>query len=65
MINFGDAEEPEYVGTIANDNPWEFIHKVRVGQPGTGMTVGLDVGWSMQEVVDLLAFAQSLPVEAP
>jgi thiosulfate dehydrogenase len=64
-INFHDADEPEYVGNIANDNPWEFIHKVRVGQPGTGMTVGLDVGWSMQEVADLLAYAQSLPVEAP
>jgi len=64
-LNFGDEDDPAYVGNIANDNPWEFIHKVRVGQPGTGMTVGLDVGWSMQEVVDLLAFAQSLPVEAP
>ena len=64
-INFGDEEDPAYVGNIANDNPWEFIHKARFGQPGTGMTAVSELGWSMQEVVDLLVFAQSLPIEAP
>ncbi|MGD2155394.1 MAG: c-type cytochrome [Anaerolineales bacterium] len=64
-LNFGDEEEPEYVGTIAVDNPWEFIHKVRFGQPGTGMPAVFDTGWSMQDVVDLMAFAQTLPTGAP
>ncbi len=60
-LNFGSADEPEYVGTIALDNPWEFIHKVRAGQPGTGMPASLDANWSMQDVLDLLVFAQTLP----
>jgi thiosulfate dehydrogenase len=33
-INFGEADKPEFVGTIANENPWEFIHKVRVRTAG-------------------------------
>lgn len=63
-VNFGDDEEPEYVATIAIDNPWEFIHKVRAGQPGTRMPSAIDLGWSIQDVVDLLSFAQTLPTEA-
>jgi len=62
-LNFGNEDEPEFVGTIAADNPWEFIHKMRMGQPGTQMPAGVDEGWSLQDVVDVLAYAQSLPVE--
>ena len=64
-VNFGDDEEPEFVGTIALDNPWEFLHKVRAGQPGTGMPASLDTGWSTDDLLDLLAFSQTLPTEAP
>lgn len=64
-INFGDDEEPEYVATIAQDNPWEFLHKVRAGQPGTAMPASMDAGWSMDDLLDLLAFSQTLPTEAP
>jgi mono/diheme cytochrome c family protein len=64
-INFGDEEEPEYVGNIALDNPWEFIHKVRAGQPGTTMPSAMDAGWSLQDVVDVLTYSQTLPTEAP
>jgi thiosulfate dehydrogenase len=64
-LNFGDDDDPEYVGTIAIDNPWEFIHKVRAGQPGTPMPSAIDLGWILQEVVDVLTFAQTLPTEAP
>jgi mono/diheme cytochrome c family protein len=63
LINFGSAEEPEFVGTIAADNPWEFIHKVRVGQPGTQMPTATEAGWSLQDIVDVLAFSQGLPTE--
>jgi thiosulfate dehydrogenase len=65
MINFGDADDPEFVGTIARDNPWEFIHKVRFGQPATNMPNAFDAGWTMQAILDLLTFSQSLPTEAP
>jgi thiosulfate dehydrogenase len=46
-LNFGDEDEPEYAGTIAADNPWEFFHKVSFGQPGTPMPIGKAMGWSM------------------
>jgi mono/diheme cytochrome c family protein len=64
-LNFGDEDEPEYVGTIAVDNPWEFIHKVRSGQPGSAMPAAIDANWSEQDLVDLLTFSQSLPVAPP
>lgn len=60
-INFGDSEEPEYVGTIAYENPWEFIHKVRCGQPGTRMPSAIINEWSEKEILDLLNFARTLP----
>ena len=31
--------EYEYIGTIANDNPWEALHKLRNGHPGAVMTM--------------------------
>jgi thiosulfate dehydrogenase len=65
MINFGSDDDPEFVGTIAIDNPWEFVHKVRAGQPGSRMPSAIDLGWDLQYLIDLLTFAQSLPVEAP
>jgi thiosulfate dehydrogenase len=65
MINFHDADDPEFIGNIAVDNPWEFIHKVRAGQPGTSMPSAIDLGWDLQYLIDVLTFAQTLPVEAP
>lgn len=62
-INFRDPADPEYVGTIANDNPWEFVHKVRFGQPATGMPAAIILGWSVQDVLNVLAFAQTLPTK--
>ncbi|MFU8773219.1 MAG: c-type cytochrome [Anaerolineales bacterium] len=64
-LNFGDEQEPEYIGTIALDNPWEFLHKVRAGQPGTGMPATIDSDWSLDDLLDLLAYSQTLPTEAP
>jgi thiosulfate dehydrogenase len=62
-INFGSAEEPELLGTIAVDNPQEFLHKVLYGQPGSDprMTGAIELGWSMNDLVDIMAYAQSLP----
>ena len=63
QLNFGKPTEPEYVGTIAKDNPWEFLHKVRAGHPGSDppMPAGLEAGWSMQDTLDILAHSQTLP----
>lgn len=62
-LNFGSEKKPEYVGTIAKDNPQEFLHKVRVGNPGSDPTMpaALVLGWDMKQVVDVLAHAQTLP----
>ncbi|MEK6977180.1 MAG: c-type cytochrome [Candidatus Hydrothermarchaeota archaeon] len=61
QINFGSEQEPEYVGTLAKDNPWEFLNKVRYGNPGTNMPSALVTGWSLDDTVHILAHAQTLP----
>jgi thiosulfate dehydrogenase len=61
MLNFGDAAEPEFAGTIALDNPWEFIHKVQFGQPGEAMPAGIEQQKTIQDALDILAHAQTLP----
>jgi thiosulfate dehydrogenase len=62
VLNFGNDAEPEYYGTIASDNPWEFVHKARFGQPGVeDMPSLVDLGLTDQEYIDLLAYAQTLP----
>jgi thiosulfate dehydrogenase len=63
QINFKPAKpnEPEYIGTVANDNPWEVLHKIRNGQPGVPM-VSLGV-LDSQDQVDILSYAQTLPTK--
>ncbi len=60
-LNFGEADKPEFVGTIAYENPWEFIHKVRSGQPGTTMPSAIINEWSEKDILDILTFARTLP----
>lgn len=60
-INFGSDEEDEYIGTVANGNPWELIHKVRAGQPGTSMPSAIINKWDKQDLRDLLAYVRTLP----
>lgn len=58
-LNFGDEKNPEFVGTIAVDNPWEGLHKVVNGEPGAPMPA-----WrvfEMQNALDVLSYAQTLP----
>lgn len=62
-LNFGDESAPEFVGTIASDNPWEFWHKISFGQPYTQMPSALKSSWSFQDIADVLAYAQTLPAE--
>jgi len=62
-FNFASPEAPEFIGTLAVDNPQEFLHKARFGQPGSNpmMPSTFDLGWSIQNVVDVMAYAQTLP----
>ncbi len=62
-INFGTEAEPEYVGTIAAGNPWEFLHTVRFGHPASPMP-SLDLlGWPLQRAADIGAYAATLPTD--
>lgn len=58
-IKFGD----DVVGTLANGNPWETLHKIRFGHPGTAMPRTIELDWSVQDAVDVLGYTQTLPEE--
>ena len=60
-INFHTADDPEYIGTVASDNPWEMLHNVRFGHSGDVM-VGL-IAFPVQTQVDVLSYAQTLPAQ--
>ena len=55
LAAFGDRG---YMGSVATNNPWEALHKIRNGQPGVGM-VALRV-LSIQDQVDVVAYMQTL-----
>lgn len=58
-LDWGTPGEPAYVGTEANANPWEVLHKIRNGHPGHEMvamrTFPMDVS------IDILAYIRTLP----
>ncbi len=58
-INFKTAEKPEYIGTLANKNPWETLHKIRWGHPSSQMISLLFL--DLDEQLDVLSFSQTLP----
>lgn len=60
-LDWGDDKEHGYVGTEANGNPWETLHKIRNGHPGVEM-ISLRA-LPMQDAVDLLAYTRTLPAE--
>jgi thiosulfate dehydrogenase len=60
MLNFGDEADPLYLGGLAWDNPWETLHKAANGQPGKPMPSGLALGWSWEDLANVLAYSQSL-----
>jgi mono/diheme cytochrome c family protein len=61
QINFKDEKGPEFIGTVAQANPWETLHKIRNGQPGVPM-VAL-TALSIADQVDILAYTQTLPTK--
>jgi len=56
-MNFGTPEVPEWVGTIAVQNPWELLHKIRIGQPGAPMPSWLSTDFD-QGAADIGLYAQ-------
>ena len=57
-LNFGTTEVPEWVGTVADHNPWELMHKIRFGQPATSMPSWIQYGGTTQGVADIGVYAQ-------
>lgn len=47
------------LGAIARRDPWRVIHKIRFGEPDTGM-VGLMLA-PTDDIVDIVAFIQGFP----
>lgn len=62
-IDFDDGEGKEYVGTVAADNPWEVFNKIAYGQPASEMPAAINLGWTWQQIVDVLKYIQTLPKE--
>jgi mono/diheme cytochrome c family protein len=57
LIDFGGGDG---VVHVASDNPWETLHKIRWGHPGTAMPSGVANGLTTQQQVDILAYSQTL-----
>ncbi len=64
-LNFGTANSPVFIGDLAVNDPWRFLHKTRFGQANTSMPAGENLGWSLQDFADVLAYSQSLPLGNP
>jgi thiosulfate dehydrogenase len=60
-LNWGDDKEPGFVGTEAQGNPWEVLHKIRNGHPGSEM-VSLRA-FDIQVSLDVLAYTRTLPAK--
>lgn len=58
-LDWGEPDKPKYIGTEANANPWEVLHKIRNGHPGAEM-VSLRA-FSVQEAANVLAYVKTLP----
>ena len=50
----------KFLADLANGNPWEVLHKIRFGQPDGAMPAAINAGWSVQDTVDVLGYAQTL-----
>jgi len=55
-----DGTEGISLHEVALDNPVEFLHKIRWGQPGTDMPSLVDLGFNIADQKDVLAYAQDV-----
>lgn len=61
-IQFRQGGQMVLLGTLANQDPWRFLHRTRFGLArAPEMKIGQELGWSVQDGRDVLLFAQSLP----
>ncbi len=55
----GKGEDTPPLGKLSNENPWEVLHKIRNGQPGTEMPAM--AAFDQQVSADILTYIQTLP----
>lgn len=57
------TNQHEALGTIASENPWEMLHKIRFGHPASTMpaysAVNASVSLTLQQSLDIVAYAQN------
>lgn len=54
----------EALGDVASRDPYRFLHRSRFGVAGVAMPIGRDLGWSVDDSHDVLAYVQTLPKRA-
>ncbi len=59
-IDFDTTDAVEYVGTVANNNPWQLFGRISYGVAGSHMPSGVNEGWTAQDIADILNFTQTL-----
>jgi hypothetical protein len=57
-INFGTPQDPEYLGTVATNEPYVFLHRTRLGFPGVPMLGWIANGGTDQGAADIGRYAQ-------
>ena len=61
LIIFHTEGIDEYLGSVANRDPWRFLHRTRFGVAGTNMPIGYNLGWNPEDGRDILAYVQTFP----
>jgi thiosulfate dehydrogenase len=61
QIVFRTEGVDEYLGSVAERDPWRFLHRTRFGVAGTPMPAGYDLGWTPADGRDILMYTQTLP----
>jgi len=59
-INFGTADNPIFLGNIAEE-PWRVVHLIRFGHFHIGNTSSEELGWSFQDIIDVVIYTRALP----
>jgi len=63
-IDFGTKESPSYLGTVAHEDPWRFLHRTRMGTPNGAMLGWLQNEGDDQSAADIGKYVQAtFPIE--
>ena len=57
-LNFGSATDPKWIGSVADDNPWQMLHTIRFGKPGSVMPSWFGLRGDVQTAADIGRYAQ-------